>query len=126
MLWILAQESNPQSSGSLITLLLPVAMIVGLYFIMIRPQRNRQRQQQTMQNALEVGDEVMISGGIFGVLTEIDDETGTVRVEISPGTEVRLLRQGILQRVTEPPADDAYDGYDEDDESIDEETEDRP
>jgi len=127
VLWILAQESNSQSGGSLITLLLPVAMIVGLYFIMIRPQRNRQRLQQTMQNALEVGDEVMISGGIFGVLTEIDDETATVRVEISPGTEVRLLRQGILQRVTEePPADDAYDGYDGDDEPIDEETDDRP
>ena len=125
MLWILAQESQ-QSGGSLITLLLPVAMIVGLYFIMIRPQRSRQRQQQAMQSALETGDEVMISGGIFGVLTEIDDETGTVRVEISPGTEVRLLRQGILQRVTEPAGDDAYDGYDEDDEPIDEETEDRP
>jgi len=125
VLWILAQESQ-QSGGSLITLLLPVAMIVGLYFIMIRPQRNRQRQQQAMQSSLEVGDEVMISGGIFGVLTEIDDETGTARVEISPGTQVRLLRQGILQRVTEPPADDAYDGHDEDDEPIDEETDDRP
>ena len=123
MLWILAADTTSQSGGSLLTLLLPVAMIAGLYFIMIRPQRNRQRQQQVMQNALEVGDEVLISGGIFGVLTEIDDETGTVRVEISPGTQVRLLRQGILQRVTEDePTDEGYD----DDESVDEETDDRP
>ncbi len=125
MLWILAQESNQQTGGSLLTLLLPVAMIVGLYFIMIRPQRNRQRQQQAMQGSLELGDEVMIAGGIFGVLTEIDDETGMVRVEISPGTEVRLLRQGILQRVTEDePVDESYD--DEEDEPVDEETDDRP
>ena len=114
MFSILAQESQ-QTGGSLLTLLLPVAMIVGLYFILIRPQRQRQRQQQSMQSALQVGDEVMISGGIFGILTEIDDESGTVRVEISPGTEVRLLRQGVLQRVTqeepyeEPEIDEGTD-----------------
>lgn len=120
MFWILAAETTQQSGGSLITLLLPVAMIAGLYFIMIRPQRNRQRQQQAMQNALEVGDEVLVSGGIFGVLTEIDEETGTARVEIAPGTQIRLLRQGILQRVTED------EPIEDDDESMDEETDDRP
>lgn len=100
MLQILAQSSTQQPGGSLITLLLPVAMIAGLYFLMIRPQRNRQRQQQAMLSSLRVGDEVMISGGIFGILTEIDEDAGTVHVEIAPGTEVRLLRQGILQRLS--------------------------
>jgi preprotein translocase subunit YajC len=114
VIWILAQESGNQAGGSLITLLLPVLMIVGLYFILIRPQRTRQRQQQTMQSSLEVGDEVMISGGIFGILTDIDEEAGTVRVEIAPGTEVRLLRQGVLQRLTEDqPYEEEPDGYDE-------------
>lgn len=120
MLWILAQDST-QTGGSLLTFLLPIAMIAGLYFIMIRPQRNRQRQQQQMQSSLHVGDEVMISGGMFGVLTDIDDEAGTVRVEIAPGTQVRLLRQGVLQRITEDEIPDG--GYDE---PLDEETDDRP
>ena len=120
MLWILAAEQ--QTGSSLIGLLLPIAMIVGLYFIMIRPQRNRQRQQQAMQSALEVGDEVMISGGIFGVLAEIDDDAGTVRVEIAPGTQVRLLRQGVLQRMTEDEGPD--EGYDVDD--VDEDPDGRP
>ena len=119
MIWILAQESTQQPGGSLLTFLLPIAMIAGLYFIMIRPQRNRQRQQQAMQSALEIGDEVMISGGIFGILTEIDDDAGTVRVEIAPGTQVRLLRQGVLQRVTEDQVPD--EDYD-----VDEDTDDRP
>ena len=121
MFWILAQGSDQQTGGSLITFLLPVVMIVGLYFILIRPQRQRQRQQQSMQSSLQVGDEVMIGGGIFGVLTEIDDDTGTVRVEISPGTQVRLLRQGVLQRVTE---EEPYE--EEEPESFDEGTDDRP
>lgn len=100
MLEILAQSSTQQPGGSPIALLLPVAMIAGLYFLMIRPQRNRQRQQQAMLASLRVGDEVMISGGIFGILTEIDEDAGTVHVEIAPGTEVRLLRQGVLQRLS--------------------------
>ena len=120
MFWILAQGSDQQAGSSLITFLLPVVMIVGLYFILIRPQRQRQRQQQSMQSSLQVGDEVMIGGGIFGVLTEIDDDAGTVRVEISPGTQVRLLRQGVLQRVTEE------EPYEEEPESFDEGTDDRP
>ena len=54
-----------------------------------------------MQSSLHIGDEVVIGGGMFGILTEIDDDAGTVRVEIAPGTQIRMLRQGVLQRVTE-------------------------
>ena len=119
VLWILAQDAN--AGGSSIGLLLPIAMIAGLYFIMIRPQRNRQRQQQAMQSSLHIGDEVVISGGMFGILTEIDDDAGTVRVEIAPGTQIRMLRQGVLQRVTEDEIPD--EDYDE---PADGETDDRP
>jgi preprotein translocase subunit YajC len=119
VLWILAQDAN--TGGSLLGLLLPIAMIAGLYFIMIRPQRNRQRQQQAMQSSLHIGDEVVISGGMFGILTEIDDDAGTVRVEIAPGTQIRMLRQGVLQRVTEDEIPD--EDYDE---PADGETDDRP
>lgn len=122
MIWILAQDSGQTGGSSLVSLLLPIAMIAGLYFIMIRPQRSRQRQQQAMQSALEIGDEVMISGGIFGVLTDIDDDAGTVRVEIAPGTQVRLLRQGVLQRIMEDEPPDQ--GYDVDD--VDEDPDGRP
>lgn len=113
MLQILAQSSTPQSGGSVIGLLLPVLMIAGLYFIMIRPQRNRQRQQQAMLASLRVGDEVMISGGIFGTLTEIDEDGGTVRVEIAPGTTVRLVRQGVIQRLSGTGPDADEEGADE-------------
>ena len=123
MISILAQSSGGTSGGSLLSLALPVLMIVGLYFILIRPQRQRQRQQQSMQSALRVGDDVMISGGIYGTVTEIDDETDSVRVEIAPGTEVRMLRQGILQRLVE----ENYEiPYEDETGTLDEGTDDRP
>ena len=109
----LAQE---QGGGSLAALALPLLMLVGFYFLLIRPQRTRQRAQQAMLSALDVGDDVMTSGGIFGTVTAIDDEEGVVTVEIAPGTEVKMLRQGISQRfVEEENADDELvdDGTDE-------------
>lgn len=128
MIHILAQSSSQSSSGgSMLGLLLPLVMIGGLYFIMIRPQRQRQKQQQAVLQSLEVGDDVMISGGIYGVLTEIDEETGTVRVEIAPDVQVTMLRQGVLQRVAEeePSDEDDDEGWDEP-EASDEEADHRP
>ena len=115
---ILAQDS--QSGGSLIGLALPVLMIVGFYFLLIRPQRSRQRAQQALVASLEVGDDVMTSGGIFGTIIDIDDDEGTVTVEIAPGTRIKMLRQGISQRLV----DDSYEDDDGDetaDEGIDRE-----
>ncbi len=106
VLTILAQ--NNETGSSLIGLALPILMIVGFYFLLIRPQRNRQRAQQALIASLEVGDDVMTTGGIFGTIVEIDDDEGTVTVEIAPGTRVRMLRQGISQRLV----DEGYDGGD--------------
>jgi preprotein translocase subunit YajC len=107
---LLAQESSNQTGGSLLTLALPLLMVVGFYFLLIRPQRNRQRQQQAVLASLEVGDEVMTTGGIFGTIVEIDEDEGVLTVEIAPGTRIRMVRNGIAQRFVE---EDEYDGSDE-------------
>jgi preprotein translocase subunit YajC len=125
-LFVLAQllaQDNGQSGSSLVGLALPVLMIVGFYFLLIRPQRSRQRAQQALLSALEVGDEVMTSGGIFGTIVEIDDEEGVLTVEIAPGTRVRMLRQGISQRFVE---DEAYEDDDDQDGAVDEESDRQP
>ena len=53
-----------------ILLLIPLA----LYFLMIRPQRRRMRDQQAMQSSLEVGDEVLTTSGIYGFITGFEDD----------------------------------------------------
>jgi preprotein translocase subunit YajC len=99
---------NDQTGSGLAALALPLLMIVGFYFLLIRPQRNRQKAQQAVLASLQVGDEVMTSGGMFGTITEIDDDEGVVTVEIAPGTRVRMIRQGIAQRFVEEPEDEDY------------------
>jgi preprotein translocase subunit YajC len=110
---ILAQESS-QAGSSLVGLALPLLMIVGFYFLLIRPQRNRQRAQQAVLASLEVGDEVMTSSGIFGTIVDIDEDEGVLTVEIAPGTRVRMLRQGISQRFVEDEDEDYAEDDDED------------
>jgi len=113
MFGILAQEGGGQAGGSVIGLALPLLMIVGFYFLLIRPQRSRQRAQQAVLASLEVGDEVMTSGGIFGTIVEIDEDEGVLTVEIAPGTRIRMVRAGISQRFVEDEEED----YDEDEDA---------
>jgi preprotein translocase subunit YajC len=96
-------------------------MLGGLYFVLIRPQRARQRAQQALLRTLEVGDEVMTTGGIFGTIVAIDEEEGILTVEIAPGTQVRMLRQGVSQRFIE---DDSFE--DDEGEPSDEEADRKP
>ncbi len=108
MVQFLAQSSG--GSGPL-ALLLPFLLLGGLfYFMILRPQQRRTRAQQALINAVEVGDEIITTAGIYGTITEIDDDEGTLTVEIAPGTRIRLLRAGIRRRVTE----DVYEDEDGD------------
>jgi len=128
MIQILAQTDGTSSGGSLISLLFPLVLLGGVfYFLLLRPNRTRQRQQQTLLESLQIGDEVMTAGGIFGTLKEIDEGDDTVTVEIAPGTNVRMLRRAISQRLVEEP--DQEQGGDDDgteDQGFDEEAGSRP
>jgi preprotein translocase subunit YajC len=94
-----SQGGNPL--GFLI-LLLPVAL---LYF-MFRSQKRRAVQQQSLQQAAHVGDEILTTSGIFGTIVDEDEDEGTVVVEIAPGTKITMVRAGISRRVTEDETDD--------------------
>ncbi|MGH2528369.1 MAG: preprotein translocase subunit YajC [Actinomycetota bacterium] len=121
MISILAQADSQSSSPA--QYLIPLLLMGGVfYFLLIRPQRMRQRQQQSLLDRLRIGDDVMTSGGLFGTVKRIDEDTDTVTVEIAPGTEVRMLRRAIAQRLVE----DEGDGDDGTDEGSDEEAGSRP
>ena len=97
-LTILAGDDNANSGGSFLSfgilLLIPLAM----YFLMIRPQRRRMRDQQSMQSSLEVGDEVITTSGVYGFITGIDDD-GIIWVEIDKDVQIRVNRAFIQGKV---------------------------
>ncbi len=95
-LFLLAEET-PADSGCLEmlpSLGIIALMFVLLYFLMIRPQRKQEKEQQQMRDALAVGDEVTTIGGIVGKVVAVHEET--VIIETSKDkTHIRFLRRAI-------------------------------
>jgi preprotein translocase subunit YajC len=80
------------SSGSGFIFIIIIAFLL-LYLIVVRPQKKRQSQQQQLISELRVGDEVLTAGGIWGTVSQLEEDV--VTVEIAPGTEVRVARRAI-------------------------------
>ena len=79
--------------SSLTSFLPIILMFVVLYFLMIRPQMKRQKEQKSMMEALAKGDEVVTVGGMLGRITKVAD--GYVTLEIATGTEVVVQKPSI-------------------------------
>lgn len=91
------------SGGSGFIVIIVIAFLL-LYLIVVRPQKRRQTQQQQMLGDLRVGDEVLTAGGIYGTISEVDEDE--VTVEIAPETEVRVARRAIAGVTREPDEDE--------------------
>ena len=85
--------------GLLISLLLMVGIF---YFLLIRPQQRRMRQQRALVESLDVGDEILTIGGLFATIRSVDDDS--VEAEIAPGTTVRLVKSAVARKI-EPESD---------------------
>ena len=88
-------------------LLVIVLALVGFWAIVMRPARVQQRRVAELQAGLAVGDEVIISAGIYGTIVALEDET--VQLEIAPGTVITAARQVVVRRVGDPGPDPATD-----------------
>src|SRR3954447_8203879 len=100
--------------------ILIIAVLFGvLWFAMIRPQRAKVQAQQRLLNTVEVGDEILTVGGIYGIVQEVepDEDGGDLVVEIAEGIHVRIARKA-LATVIKPEDDDAEEDADEDAEDV--------
>jgi preprotein translocase subunit YajC len=88
-----------------VQLLILLAALLAFWAIVMRPARRQQRTVAELQQELEVGDEVVISAGIFGVVRAV--EGAKVDLEIAPGTVVTVARQVVVRRA---PEDEAPEG----------------
>jgi preprotein translocase subunit YajC len=79
--------------SNLMSFLPIILMFVVLYFLMIRPQMKRQKEQRSMMDALAKGDEVVTAGGILGKVTKVTD--GYVTLEIANGTEIVVQKSAV-------------------------------
>ena len=96
LLSLIAADSKSSSAGFVniaILLVIPVAM----YFLLIRPQRRRQRAAANLQSSIEIGDEVMTTSGMYGFVTGFDGDIAWL--EIDDNVQMRVARAAIQRRV---------------------------
>ncbi len=89
------------------SLIIFVPLLVVMYFVMIRPQQKRVSEHRQVLASLEVGDEVVTSAGIYGVITEFDGPT--LFLEIADGVEIKIGKDTVTSVVTYDAADDDAD-----------------
>jgi preprotein translocase subunit YajC len=102
---ILAATSTKSSSSDYSFLLIILVIFGIMYFVMIRPQRNRQRQAQQTQRQVGDGARVRTTAGMYGTIIEGDNDN--VLVEFAPGVRIKMMRRAIMNVVP----DDEPDGF---------------
>jgi preprotein translocase subunit YajC len=89
------------------SMLLPLGLIVLFYFMILRPQQKKMKQHQAMITGVKRGDTVVLSSGIIGKVTRVED--AEVQVEIAPSVNVKVVKSTLSEVRTrgEPaPAND--------------------
>jgi len=94
------------------SLVIFLPLLAIMYFFMIRPQQKQLAEQRETLASLEVGDEVLTSSGIYGVITEFDGPT--LFLEVADGVEVKATRESVSSIISYDDADDADDADDDD------------
>ncbi len=87
-----------ESSG-LMSMLPFLAMIVVLYFFMIRPQQRKQKKEKTFQAEIKKGTKVITSSGIHGKIAELNDTEGTVTIDTGAG-KIKFERAAISMELS--------------------------
>lgn len=106
-----ADSGDDGGGGSPLGILILIVPMVGLYFLLIRPQQKRMKAERAkaeeVRRNVSEGDEVITTSGIYGIVTAMDDED--VWLEVAEGTEIRIAR-GAIARITQSvsgPTDEA-------------------
>ncbi|SUO95559.1 preprotein translocase subunit YajC [Suttonella ornithocola] len=90
-----AAGGAPQQGAGMFNLLLMIGIFAVMWFLMIRPQQKRAKEQRAMIAALKKGDEVMTNGGLMGRIINLDEQA--IDLEIAKGTIVRFQRNFVVQ-----------------------------
>ncbi len=93
-------------------------LAVAFFILIVRPQRRQMAARRALIASLEIGDEVITAGGIFGTILDMSDSD--LKVEVAPGVVLKVAREAVSARPAPPApalpaADDAVDLRSEDD-----------
>jgi len=84
-------------AGNMITQLLPLIFIIVIfYFLLIRPQQQKQKAQKDLINSIQKGDHVVTIGGIHGTVVQVSDDE--ITLEVSKGVNIRFVKSAVSSK----------------------------
>jgi preprotein translocase subunit YajC len=89
-------EAAPQSNG-LVSLVPMVLIFVVFYFLIIRPQSKKMKEHRELVNNLKIGNKVITSGGIVGVVKDVLTKEEQVMVEIADGVRIKVMKNHVAE-----------------------------
>jgi len=93
--WLLAMGAPSAGAPSAWVQLMPFVLVVGIfYFVILLPMKRRQQKVQAFLAALKVGDKVVTSGGLYGSITRLNDQS--VQVQIAERVRVEMSRSAVV------------------------------
>jgi preprotein translocase subunit YajC len=90
-----AQAGGAGGSSGILSFGFPLLLLVVFYFLLIRPQNKRAKEQKEMLSKIVAGDEVATTGGILGKVVEVGDQFLTL--EIANGVSIKLQKFQVAQ-----------------------------
>ena len=84
------------------SLVILLAIPAVMYFVLIRPQKRRQREQADLMSGIDIGDEVVTTSGIFGFVTGKEDDK--FWLEIDENVQIRIAKAAIQSKIVDPNA----------------------
>ncbi len=92
-----ATSGAPADSGFQWSTIIFMVVIFGIfYFLMIRPQKKRQKEHAKMIKEIQKGDEVMTAGGIFGIVDSVNEDNFVIKIE--SGATMKVIRSSVVSR----------------------------
>ncbi len=93
--FLLAMGAPPPGGANPLIQLIPFALVLGIfYFVILLPMKRKQQKVQSFLDALKVGDKVVTSGGIYGSITRLKDQS--VQLQIAEQVRIEVARAAVV------------------------------
>jgi preprotein translocase subunit YajC len=105
---VFAMGAPPQGGGSIWLQFIPFALVLGIfYFIILLPMKRKQQKVQQFLDSLKAGDRVITTGGIYGQVTKITDQT--VQLQIADKLRIEVAKAAIGGYQGQAPVVEAHE-----------------
>jgi preprotein translocase subunit YajC len=93
--FVLALSAASGQAGGPLIQLIPFALVLGIfYFVVLLPMRRKQKKVEEFLSALKAGDRVITSGGLYGVITKVSDQS--VQLQVAQNVRLEVARSAIV------------------------------